>query len=550
MFDPDSPRWQAAGAWAVGPLLGAVEADPLHLGAWAGALRPVRTRLTGPLHQAFAGSGRADRRRLAAGILQDYAADDPPLLADLLADADAPQFALLLPRLEARREQVLPLLRKELDRAPAPDAPEPEKEAVARRRANAAAGLLRLGEPESAWPVLRHTPDPTARSYLLQRLPGLHVEARLLGERLGAEPDVSARRALILGLGEYAAGQLPADVQRRVTGRLLAWYRDDPDPGIHGAIDWLLRHAREGPDPRPLDWNQTAALARIDAELAGQAPGPGQWYVDRRGDTWVTLTAGEFLMGSPAAEPGRGPNELLHRRRIGRTFAIASKPVTVRQWQAFRKAHGYYQEQSPEPDCPINCVTWYDAAAYCRWLSEQDPGIPEKDYVYPPVADIEKAKQQGTPLKLPADYLARTGYRLPTEAEWEYACRAGAVTAYCYSGPVELLPRYAWYLANAEADIPRSWPVGQKRPNDFGLFDVHGNVFNWCQEGEGAYQPGSGSTTEDREDARDVTAQLRRGLHGGSHNHRSRALRSANRSGIFPAYGIGTVGLRPARTCR
>jgi formylglycine-generating enzyme required for sulfatase activity len=259
----------------------------------------------------------------------------------------------------------------------------------------------------------------------------------------------------------------------------------------------------------------------------------------------------EFLMGSPAGEPGRFDQELLHRRRIGRTFGIASKPVTVRQWEAFRKAHpevfhDYEKQYSPEPDCPIGAVMWYDAAAYCRWLSEQDPTIAPDQYIYPPIAEIERAKRDGTPLRLPRDYLSRTGYRLPTEAEWEYACRAGALTSRYYGNSEALLPRYAWYNHNSQA---RTWPVGQKKPNDLGLFDMLGNVWQWGQESVWPYEPGAGGKpTEDMEDRREITDKLSRVLRGGSFNFLPRIVRSAHRNNIRPSNRVITFGLRPART--
>ena len=82
-------------------------------------------------------------------------------------------------------------------------------------------------------------------------------------------------------------------------------------------------------------------------------------------------------------------------------------------------------------------------------------------------------------MKLTANYLSRSGYRLPTEAEMEYATRAGAVTTRYYGETEELLPKYAWYNKNSQ---DRTWPVGSMKPNDLGLFDVQGNVFTWCQE--------------------------------------------------------------------
>src|SRR5438094_7675754 len=92
---------------------------------------------------------------------------------------------------------------------------------------------------------------------------------------------------------------------------------------------------------------------------------------------------------------------------------------------------------------------------------------------YPPIDQIKKG------MTLPADYLQRSGYRLPTEAEWEYACRAGAVTSRYYGESEELLGKYAWYGSNSAG---HTWPVGMLKPNDLGLFDMHGNVYTWCQE--------------------------------------------------------------------
>src|SRR5208283_5179259 len=91
-------------------------------------------------------------------------------------------------------------------------------------------------------------------------------------ERLEVERDTSARRALIIALGEFTEKDLPVALRTALVKKLLGWYRDDPDAGIHGAIDWLLRHGKEGPVPRPLDWGQAKELERIDSERAGKPP--------------------------------------------------------------------------------------------------------------------------------------------------------------------------------------------------------------------------------------------------------------------------------------
>jgi formylglycine-generating enzyme required for sulfatase activity len=198
------------------------------------------------------------------------------------------------------------------------------------------------------------------------------------------------------------------------------------------------------------------------------------------------------------------------------------------------------------PDGPIISVNWYDAAQYCRWLSEKE-GLPEEDWCYPSLAEIEKAKEGVIPLKMPADYLKRKGYRLPTEAEWEYACRAGAETSRSYGNSLELLPQYAWYFKNSE---DRTWPVGQKKPNDLGLFDMHGNVLNWCQESFWYYVPGkNGQPAEDEEDKGDIKDRLNRVLRGGSFVSQPSSARCAFRNGsIGPRNRYTNFGLRPART--
>jgi formylglycine-generating enzyme required for sulfatase activity len=414
---------------------------------------------------------------------------------------------------------------------------------------------MRLGQPEHAWPLLSHSPYPEARSRLIQRLAGNGVPAAALVAQLEVEKDVSIRRALILALGEYPGEQVPVELRQRLVPRLLAWYRDHPDPGIRGAIDWLLRHGEEWPAPRPLDWGQAKELERIDRELArpvALAPGARRWFVNGQGQTLVVVESREpFLMSSQPDEPGRRQEEKLHWRRIGRRYALGTKPLTVAQFERFLKAHpevkhAYHKHYSPEPDCPIISVTWYEAAQYCRWLSEQE-GVPEQERVYPSVAEIEKCKDGMTPLRLPANHLARKGYRLPTEAEWEYACRAGARTSRDYGSSDSLLPRYAWYQATSPE---RTRPVGQKRPNDLGLFDMLGNVWQWCQESAQYYPAGSrGKPVPDEEEVGEIFDRQIRIFRGGAFGGRPTLLRSACRQYGRPGAQIDGLGVRVARTC-
>ena len=154
-----------------------------------------------------------------------------------------------------------------------------------------------------------------------------------------------------------------------------------------------------------------------------------QWYVNSQGQTMVVVPGPvEFLMGSPPTKARRSDEEQLRLERIGRTFAIAAKAVTVEQFLRFRKDYNrVHPKIVPADDCPVPGTTWYEAAEYCNWLSKQE-GLPEKQWCYEP----NKAGKFAEGMKMAPGYLKRNGYRLPTESEWEYACRAGAVTSRYY----------------------------------------------------------------------------------------------------------------------
>jgi formylglycine-generating enzyme required for sulfatase activity/tRNA A-37 threonylcarbamoyl transferase component Bud32 len=549
-YDPDNPGWGAA---APETLEGWLRADPLFLGVLTRALRPARAHLLGPLIAVAKGRNEAlkDKRFEAASVLADYAANQPETLVDLLAEADERQFALLFPKVQAHGEQALVLLRQEMKRVTRwyrPRLPDAERDSLASRQANVAAALLRLKQEEAVWPLLQPSPDPTRRTYLTLRLATRGVEAATLVARLESEPEVSERRALVSALGEYDERQLPAQLRQRLLPRLLTWYREDPDPGVHAAIDWLLRQKMDGSRPRPLDWGQAKALEAIDAELRVRGkPAEGRrWSINSQGQTMVHFQGPvEFLMGSPPSESNRD-NELLHRRRIERSFAIASKKVTVRDFEAaFHKPTSDQKKYGPDPDCPVLSLRWYDAAMYCRWLSDKE-GFDEEDMCYPKIDEIRKCSDGKTTLKLPADYLSRKGYRLPTEAEWEYACRAGTLTAHSYGdGGEELLSVYAWYMRNSEN---RAWPVGQKRPNDFGMFDMHGNTLDWCHEAYYKYQIGREGFTLDKEDNKDIIDTNNHIMRGSQFGNLASLVRSARRSFYRPSIQSLAGGVRVART--
>jgi formylglycine-generating enzyme required for sulfatase activity len=516
-------------------------------------LRPAREALLKPLAEVYGSKERSESERfLATSILADYAADQPQFLAKLLMDADEKQFAIIYSKFKDGGEQGLPALAAEIDKRLPPELPSSHerREQLAKRQANAAVALLKMNQPTKVWPLLKHSPDPRVRSYLIHCLSPLGADAGAIIRRLDEEPDIAIRRALILSLGEYGEKELSPDRRKALFPKLKQIYRDDTDPGLHAAAEWLLR-----------TWKQEAWLKQVNDEwakdteqrqkrLAGiqqlvtqrKEKAPPQWYVTSQGQTMVVIPGPvEFWMGSPSTEEGRQPKsgELEHTKKIGRTFALAAQAVTVEQYRKFNAGYGKgdIERYVRTADSPVIGTDWFVAAAYCNWLSQRE-GLKEEQWCYP--REIKPG------MMLPHNYLSRTGYRLPTEAETEYATRTGAATSRYYGETEELLKEYAWYQKNSQG---RTWSVGSKKPNDLGLFDLHGNVYSWCQERYKGYPQGQrGQANEDTEDTLPITVQDARVVRGGSFNEPASGVRSALRFGDVPTFRTYVFGFRLART--
>jgi serine/threonine protein kinase/formylglycine-generating enzyme required for sulfatase activity len=536
LYDPKNPLWKKVRIDVANRL---VAENAYVVARWVDALRPVAKQLSEPLKAIFHDEKRGEAERtLAASALAEYLSDQPDELAELLMDASEKPFAVLYPPVKARSGQTAPHLEAELAKKLSP-IKGGEVPLSYQRQANAAVALIRMGRTEKPWPVLKHSPDPSLRSYLVHRLGPLRVEPGLLISKLDQE-EVSIRRALILSLGEYGEGRLSTSERHAWTTKLIDLYRHDPDPGIHGAADWLLRQ-----------WRNENPLKAIDNDLAkrplptlggDQHAAPLRknnrgWYVNSQGQTMVIVRGPvEFEMGE---------KEDHHRQRISRSFAIASKEVTVEQFQRFLRENPRIKgiqvknndlQVSPAPTCPVNSVAWYEAAAYCNWLSKQE-GFPEDQWCYGPNEKGDYAEG----MKLISDTPNRMGYRLPTEAEWEYSCRAGAATEYSFGEPWGLLEEYGWYVSNSPN---RTQPVGRLKPNDLGLFDLHGNIWEWCQDRYRA----PGEKSEPTIISSNVKNNVARLLRGGAFTERPANVPSTVHLWSAPSNRNSYDGFRPART--
>jgi formylglycine-generating enzyme required for sulfatase activity len=226
------------------------------------------------------------------------------------------------------------------------------------------------------------------------------------------------------------------------------------------------------------------------------------------GMTLNKIPAGTFMMGSPDTEKDRQDDEHQHKVTISKAFYMQTTEVTQRQWKAVMgtepwKGEDYVKEG---PDYPAVYVSWDDAVAYCKKLSEKE---------------------------------SKT-YRLPTEAEWEYACRAGAKTTWSFGDDENKLGDYAWYRENAwDIDEKYAHQVRLKKPNAFGLYDMHGNVHEWCHD----YFEEDYYKQSPAKDPTGPTSGSSRVLRGGSWDSFTRGTRSARRNWSVAVlryyYGVG-----------
>jgi formylglycine-generating enzyme required for sulfatase activity len=230
---------------------------------------------------------------------------------------------------------------------------------------------------------------------------------------------------------------------------------------------------------------------------------------------------GEFMMGSLTGE-GDNDEHPQHQVRITRPFYLGVYEVTQGQYRAV-------MGQTPSnfkgsDDLPVETVSWRDAVQFCNTLSEKE-GMK-------PFYEID-----GESVRI-ADWNG-TGYRLPTEAEWEYACRAGSNTKYSFGDDEKNLSAYAWFDGNSEN---KTHPVGQRQRNSWDLYDMHGNVWEWCWDWFTAdyYQ---GSPTDD---PRGPLGASPRVFRGGGWSREPRSCRSADRRRFEPGLRGSALGFRLA----
>jgi formylglycine-generating enzyme required for sulfatase activity len=239
----------------------------------------------------------------------------------------------------------------------------------------------------------------------------------------------------------------------------------------------------------------------------------------KAGGELVLLPAGTFSMGDGAGREDETPHEVSVS-----SFYLDKLPVTQ---ELYSKVMGVNPSKRKDPACPVERTQWTDAVRFCNKCSELE-GLT-------PCYNLDTWECNFT----------ANGYRLPTEAEWEYACRAGSTGKYSFGDAEKELPKYAWLRPHSQG---KTQPAGQKLPNRWGLFDMHGNVWQWCND----WYSDSYYKECPKENPRGPASGKKRLLRGGAWDSNAEKCRAAYRMSEFPVYsdacfGADSYGFRRAR---
>lgn len=298
---------------------------------------------------------------------------------------------------------------------------------------------------------------------------------------------------------------------------------------------WLTGCTKPPEAPTQAEVKETATAAQPVEESDAPATPAAPWKDgakagDERSDNDLQLKlvwcpAGKFRMGSPKEEKDRRPQEGPVDVTLSQGFWMAKYELTQKEWEAVmhtKPCHGPLKKHvKPEPQYPVSYVSWDDAREFCRKLTRSE----------------HKAG------RLPMDW----EFALPTEAQWEYACRAGTTTRFCFGDDEKQLGDYAWFgirIVTEQANPkdksePYAHLVGQKKPNAWGLHDMHGNVMEWCRDAAVEKLPGG-------TDPFNNDGSTFREARGGNWTFKPKVCRSASRYGLLPQTADFSAGFRVA----
>ena len=407
--------------------------DPLTVTEWAESLAPAKKSLLKPaVELSTRPKTEVPARSLAASLAVKFGAEDPNLLPteDLtraILDCDLQTRRIYDPIIKSRWDELkIPL---SAVKNTAVNLGEPDTEYRISRQIGAIQVFYRMGEQQAILIPLGNRSYPGLRTRLIESLPQFESDPRNVCRMIEQQEKPIVKQSLIIALCGYPRVSIPqSEAAEALRGCLST-----ESKAIELTARWALRKLRIDPDSFSVNGS---TLVPIPVH----------------GDSTGALPSGES---------------------IDYSFEIGAVEVTVDEFLKFHPGFPFAAEITPSRDCPISKVSKFDAMKFCRWLTEQDPKFNAEESCYPPISQISPG------MVLPVGYLRRPGYRLPSLQEWEYACRAGSVTSRFFGESSAFLQTYSVGALNSNDIL---WPVAQKPPNPLGLFDLYGNVGEWCHD--------------------------------------------------------------------
>jgi formylglycine-generating enzyme required for sulfatase activity len=364
-------------------------------------------------------------------------------------------------------------------------------------------------------------PDPIQRTIFIDEFSAWHGDLTRLAKYCQAKSDAALRSGLSLAAGSIALERLTEREREAWKPVLTHWYETASEGGTHSAAGWALRQWR---------------IAEPATSPTNQPSEDRLWFVNSLGMTLLKINPGVFVRNYQT------PENKDRTVQVTRAFFLSDREISNAQFEQFMSDANYPRGEKPKwpgasgqfstrSDDPTNGVSWYDAVRFCNWLSRKEGRTP----CYERTGKKEKLEQdvERDARRLRAD---ATGYRLPTEAEREYACRAGTTTEFASGSDEEMLRKYAVLQASFYAS------GGSKLPNGWGLFDMHGNVWEWCSDGYWTHDARSPAVYPTG--ARGVPVRV---IRGGNWNNGPYEVRASNRLASTPDFRSSALGFRVAR---
>jgi serine/threonine protein kinase/formylglycine-generating enzyme required for sulfatase activity len=486
---------------------------------------PHRALVLGELRTQYASANGSRKIRLAFA-LADFGDVDAAFLISQIKQIESEEVDNLLTALGHARHNSLQAIQIAAAAA--------QSDSDERREARLAVAELHLGAATIASSMCQidNRPDPIRRTILIDEFAKWHGSGARpieMSSFCRSPGDSALRSGLCLGIAEIPSARLGAEERAAWMPIIADWYLNMPDGVTHSAARCVLH--------------------RWGAKLPQIAPTPPaddrEWHTNMLGMTMLKIRPGQFVRRDNR-DGDIDPDAKDQTVKLTRAFFLCDREVSVGQFQQFiddpdcppeEKPRGWTDVDaniSPTAAHPVQMISFYDAILFCNWLSRREKNL---SVCYERTGAKEKSGVDGREFDAWRRVPGATGYRLPTEAEWEYACRAGTTTLYACGTSVALLSMYAVFQSDHANEC------GSKLPNGWGLFDMHGNLREWCQDWHQPY--GADDFVIDPEGApkNENRGRLSR---GGFWNGLSIRCRSSSRNTFLPWAAHNALGFRLA----